>query len=155
MHFKITSLGILLILLAAFPGKLSAQQKQAGEARVYYPNGAIKGEFPYLQGRLDGTVRWYYESGALGAVMQYKNNRLHGLTQTFYENGRLRRVFRMEDNKLVGFAKYFAESGELTEVFAHRDGIPMVRWTYDSSGQVLACEPWLSQAENNILPDHV
>lgn len=131
---------VLFLILMAGASPAFAEQRQPGEARVYYSSGALKGEFPYFQGRLEGTVRWYYESGALGALLNYKQNRLDGVVRTFYESGRLNKVIRLKDNQPVGFAKYFAEDGHVTDIYVHRNGIAAVRWSYDEAGKILWCE---------------
>jgi antitoxin component YwqK of YwqJK toxin-antitoxin module len=150
----VAGLALLLTFHADLPTALG-DQRSPGEARVYYQSGALKGEFPYIRGRLEGTVRWYYESGALGALLNYKQNRLDGVTQTFYESGRLHKMIRLQNNQPVGFTKYFAEDGHLSEVYTHRNGMPAVRWSYDNTGIILGCEDLLGPAATGTPPGQV
>ena len=136
---KISRFLALFLLAAAMPVP-AVSAAAARDAKLYYESGALKGEFPYHDGKLDGTVKWYYESGALGALMDYRKNRLHGFTWTFYENGRLRKVVRLEDNRPVGHAKYFAENGALTEIQHHAGGKAVSRWIHGADGRVASCE---------------
>jgi hypothetical protein len=128
----------------AFEAAASPGGAQPRDARMYYASGALKGEFPYRNGQLEGTVKWYYESGALGALMDYRKNRLHGYTWTFYESGRLKKVVRLDNNRPVGFAKFFAEDGRLVEVQHHTGGNPVSRWVHGGDGRVAVCEELVS-----------
>ena len=41
--------------------------------RAYYPSGALKAEWSYRNGKLDGTSRFYSEKGKLWATETYQN----------------------------------------------------------------------------------
>jgi len=43
--------------------------------RAYYPSGALKAEWTYANGRLDGTCTFYSEKGKLWATETYKDGK--------------------------------------------------------------------------------
>jgi antitoxin component YwqK of YwqJK toxin-antitoxin module len=141
MGEKTRFLAVLLLLCGMAPvSAAAAAAEMPRDAKLYYESGALKGEFPYLNGQLEGTVKWYYESGALGALMNYRKNRLQGFSWTFYETGSPRRIVHLENNKPVGPAKFFSEDGHLIEVQNHIEGKPANRWKYGPDGCVDVCE---------------
>lgn len=99
--------------------------KLDGQCRLYYPDGSVKQECYYKEGRLHGPVAffsnagievascwyldgslqgkalWHYQDGALYSVQRYRDNSWHGVQQFFHPDGTLKTLLRYESGKLV------------------------------------------------------
>ena len=56
----------------------------------YYPTGKVKQEFPFSNGKIEGTVKSYYESGKLKVESPYVAGKPDGVSKEYDEEGKLR-----------------------------------------------------------------
>ena len=62
---------LILLLLIVFLSGCSEEVKQE-----YYPNGKLKSEMRYKNGKLEGMTKGYYDSGKLKAEAIFKDDKL-------------------------------------------------------------------------------
>ena len=56
---------------------------------LYYANGNIKSEIPYVDGKRNGTVINYYQNGNVNSKIDYCDGKINGYVRTYFENGDL------------------------------------------------------------------
>ena len=70
--------------------KESNPNKKDGPWVAYYPNGQLRAQGTYEDGKLDGPYVSYYENGQLEEQGNYKDGKEEGLWVYYFENGQLR-----------------------------------------------------------------
>lgn len=82
----------------------------------YHPNGQIKWEGNYQNGKLNGTDRVFDENGQLIAQTTYVDNVLKGPMRLYYPNGKLRAegIYTGEDD-LVQNLIIYTENGDIVD----------------------------------------
>ena len=60
-----------------------------GVCKSYYPNGNIKMERHYVEGKYHGDVIDYYNNGQIKSISQYKNHFINGFVKTYNKKGEL------------------------------------------------------------------
>lgn len=58
-----------------------------GNYKTYYPNGNIKEEMFFVDGKLHGVFRKYDQDGTLIEEMNFKDGKLNGTLKRYYVNG--------------------------------------------------------------------
>jgi len=67
----------------------------------YYPNGNIKAECSYKEGKLEGISLFYYPDGKIEAKEFYKDGQLTGLSKRYDRFGKLQFEEYYKDGILV------------------------------------------------------
>ncbi|MFH1622777.1 MAG: toxin-antitoxin system YwqK family antitoxin [Candidatus Omnitrophota bacterium] len=93
-----------------------------GPVKGYYPNGNLRFESYYKNGKLEGKFKFYYESGILQTEKNYKNDKEEGLCKWYYENGNLESERNYKEGKLDGITKTYHEDGTLWTEEYYKDG---------------------------------
>ena len=78
-----------------------------------YPDGKIKGELNYVNGKLNGISTMYFQSGRIKSRETYKDGILDGPSRYYYENGRLMREEYYSKGNLI-FKRIFTLDGSIT-----------------------------------------
>jgi antitoxin component YwqK of YwqJK toxin-antitoxin module len=78
-----------------------------------YPNGKIKAELRYVNGKLNGISTMYYPNGIIKARENYRDGLLDGLTKRYYEQGQLMSEEFYRHGKLM-YKRVFSLDGTLT-----------------------------------------
>ena len=108
-------------------------KKDEGFRYRYYPNGAVAGIVPLVDGKAEGMGRYFYKDGRLEAERLFKNDRQHGTTRMFWENGRLFGAFEYAMGRLVSVHGFFDPSGKSLNKGSFENGDGEV-WFYDDKG---------------------
>jgi antitoxin component YwqK of YwqJK toxin-antitoxin module len=58
-----------------------------GTTTAYHPNGKVRQEIPYVNGKANGTGKAYSDDGFIKAETSYKNNTFHGLRKIYAPRG--------------------------------------------------------------------
>ncbi len=89
--------------------------KGANRKRIVhkYPNGKVKAELIYVNGKLNGISTMYYPSGIIKSRENYSNGVLEGLANYYYENGKLMREEFYKNGHLL-FKRIFNLDGSIT-----------------------------------------
>ncbi len=78
-----------------------------------YPDGKVKGELVYVNGKLNGISTMYYETGRIKSRETYKEGVLDGPSKYYFENGRLMREEFYRKENLI-FKRIFTLDGTVT-----------------------------------------
>ena len=118
---------IIIIIVIAFTGFILYHRlKKNLDDKIYYPNGKIKIEENYRDGK---RVRYalYNDDGSLRVEMFYKDNKKHGDYKSFQSNGKVRRHYIAKEGKQEGFDKTYYSNGNLEDEVNYindkRDGL--------------------------------
>jgi hypothetical protein len=96
-HPSISLVVFLLAIIFILPSHAFAEVR-----KEYYPNGKLKFERNYINGKQEGITKVYFESGKLEAERNYKNGKLEGLEKEYYESGELKRSLTLYTNISIG-----------------------------------------------------
>jgi len=75
----------------------------------HWPNGKLKSEYSYQNGRFHGTCKGWHENGQLKYESPYQNGNLHGICKAWYENGLLEYEDCWLHDREVTKEEYFGE----------------------------------------------
>jgi antitoxin component YwqK of YwqJK toxin-antitoxin module len=84
----------LLVLLIVFLSGCSSEEVK----KEYYPNGKLKTEMRYKNGKLDGMTKGYYDSGKLKAEAVFKDDKMVSAV-CYDENGNKIECPKFNDEK--------------------------------------------------------
>jgi antitoxin component YwqK of YwqJK toxin-antitoxin module len=105
-----------------------------GFTRVYFPDGKLKMEIPFIKGLEQGYAKEYSEEGNIITLIEYKrgfiidrlkinrrdkNNLKQGRWYTFWDNGKIKQEGFYRDDKKDGYFKDYTENGDLVNVFKY------------------------------------
>jgi len=82
-----------------------------GRIIEHYPNGQLRMEGFYIDGKKDGTFKWWYESGQLGLLESFVAHQKDGVSQLWHGNGQLKQEAKYKNNKRRGSVQYWDEQG--------------------------------------------
>ncbi|MCM8796694.1 MAG: toxin-antitoxin system YwqK family antitoxin [Candidatus Omnitrophica bacterium] len=95
------------------PGRANEFGLQVGEAKGFYPDGALKFSYPLLSGKLHGACRIWYQNGVLKREEIYENGELHGLAREWFPNGKIESEQHYKRGKRDGLHRYYYQTGQL------------------------------------------
>jgi antitoxin component YwqK of YwqJK toxin-antitoxin module len=78
-----------------------------------YPNGKVKGELIYKNGKLNGISTLFHENGSIKSRENYKDGVLDGLAKYYYEGGKIMREEFYRNGHLL-FKRVFSLDGSVT-----------------------------------------
>ena len=88
-----------------------------GKAVDYWPDGHMKTEISYKDGKRNGPKTHWYENGQKLSVINYMNGKHDGLLTAWYENGQLKRTGNNVDGRMVGiWSNWYANGQKSKEV---------------------------------------
>ena len=127
---------------------LTADQKPLVMQREYYPNGRVKREASFRDGKKEGVWREFdedgnvinsqtYQKGALvGQGIVGTDGKRRGEYKEFYPDSTLRAEGLFIDGLRSGEWKFFYHNGKVQEVGSYKEGQPDGPWTwYYDNGQ--------------------
>jgi antitoxin component YwqK of YwqJK toxin-antitoxin module len=101
--------------------------KPVGTWKYYHPDGKLEQTGKYnKQGKPDGTWTWYFESGQLQREENYTNGQKDGLSEEYDENGNLVEKGEYLDGKEDG--PWIVSVGESCYKGTYRDGLRTGVW---------------------------
>ena len=84
ISIRLMTLSLLIVFFTSF---LRVEGYIENVERTYYPNGNIRTEAYYKNGKLNGQFRRYYDDGTLWEEANYTDGKLDGRSITYYKNG--------------------------------------------------------------------
>jgi antitoxin component YwqK of YwqJK toxin-antitoxin module len=82
-----------------------------GIDKAFYPDGKLKYEISYRDGRRDGMEKLFYPDGKLKSEISYRNGRRDGMEKLFYPDGKLKSETSYQNGRKSGIEKLFAPDG--------------------------------------------
>jgi len=87
--------------------------RKTGVWKGWYPNGNLKFEITFENGKQSGKASLYYESGKVSEEGIWENSRWVGAYKMYYDNGVLQHDFNFnQSGKREGPQRYFASNGQ-------------------------------------------
>ena len=83
-----------------------------GKAVAKWPDGQMKTQISYKDGKRHGLKSHWYESGQKLSEINYKYGKHHGPLTVWYENGQWMRSGNHVDGKMVGVWTHWYENGQ-------------------------------------------
>ena len=83
-----------------------------GKAVAKWPDGQMKTQISYKDGKRHGLKAHWYESGQKLSEINYKYGKHHGPLTVWYENGQWMRSGNHVDGKMVGVWTHWYENGQ-------------------------------------------
>lgn len=81
--------------------------------KEYYPNGELKSELTYRNGKLNGNACWYFTNGNKKMECNYSNGQIEGKMKSWHFNGNINREENYILNKREGKSLIYYENGAL------------------------------------------
>jgi antitoxin component YwqK of YwqJK toxin-antitoxin module len=130
------------IIFKKYPnGKLKFEHefkdgKKNGIAKDWYENGQLLGEMLFKNGNEEGLFKLFDENGDVFNEINYKNGRQDGL-QRLWHNGNLIHEINFKDGKQNGLERSWYDNGQLTWETNYKNGlIDGISRTYYQSGKL-------------------
>lgn len=89
---------VLLIIILILSFTILSFAKDNVE-KVYYDNGKLERETPYVNGLKNGMTKYYYNDGALQVEILYKDDKKEGISKGYYPSGKLAIKTLFKDDK--------------------------------------------------------
>ncbi len=124
-----------LLLTSAMP-LYGDQGISNGIHKEYYPNGKVKSEANYKNGKVEGILKEYYESGRLAFIQTVRNGKIRGLVKAYYENGKLKGEVNYVDSMQDGELKEYYENGKIKEEVTYIAGQIINIKKFDEQGNM-------------------
>lgn len=75
--------------------------KFTGTATQKHPNGAVKGQYPFVEGHLHGAVKEFYDNGQQSVETNFEHGKRHGLNRYWSKEGKLTKEQVYDHDKSV------------------------------------------------------
>lgn len=111
---------IAILLIISF---LSSCKDENDAVISYWPDGKIKSELRYTDGKLNGRCKWYYSNGNPSMEVVYSMNMLNGESTRWYENGNLEEKAYYIDNQYDGVVEEYNVFGKLVKKSTYKNGV--------------------------------
>jgi len=109
-------------------GKYDTLNREIGEWKYFFPNGNVRANGAYANGKKVGDWKYYFENGKLEQLGKYDNNLISGKWLWYYSNGVLLREEYYRKGKLDG---HYIENDSLGKVVLegdYADGLKQGKW---------------------------
>ena len=106
----------------------TADVNDANKIKEYYPNGNLKAEKTFRNGKIEGEVKEYYDSGEIQWITIFKDDKPNGVLKEFFKSGKLRMEETLQNGRLEGMRKTYYESGALRSTDYYNDGFRNGPW---------------------------
>ncbi len=143
MNQKALYIVVLFITLCIIYPAMAVEEVR----KTYYPNGKLKFEWHYKDGKREGISRLYFEGNVLAESLEeskikaeahFKNGKLDGTTREYFESGVLKEEAHFKDGKPHGITRLYTENGLLQYEWTYENGKLIRRKRYDSQGNLEA-----------------
>lgn len=91
-------------------------------SRDYYPDGSMRSEQYYFDGKLHGPSSYYSEKGQLLSRRWFIKGLVVGEAQSYYEKGQLYSLTRYSEGLLQGPQEYYYQNGILRSFYNYEKG---------------------------------
>lgn len=113
-----------------------AEDTSDGTHKYYFPNGTLKREITYQNGKVEGIYRTFYEDGSLHQERHFKNGLLHGVFKAYDEFGIPYFEMTYKDGVKHGIESGFYKSGVVEYQDVYEEGVRVSRATFDEGGEL-------------------
>ena len=118
--------------------KVEIDAAGSGKLIHYYPNGSVREEIHFADGKYHGVYKEFSEQGWVSHRSTYEHGRMHGVLHRFYENGMLQAEANYYHGRIHGRAKEFHPNGTVRLKMDYSYGNPLSSLEeYDESGKLV------------------
>ncbi len=103
---------------------------EAEQVREYYPNGKLKNEIPYVNGKIQGIKKSYFEDGSLHREEEYREGKREGVSREYFGNGALKEYETFKDDRVNGECYTNYPTGQRMKSGQCIDGKKSGKWTF-------------------------
>ncbi|MBP9855365.1 MAG: toxin-antitoxin system YwqK family antitoxin [Candidatus Omnitrophica bacterium] len=107
-----------------------------GIKKDYYPNGKLKLEAEYKDGKQNGILREYYENGQLAFIQTIRNGKVSGMVKAYYESGKLKGEVNYVDSLQDGKCIEYYENSKVKEETTFIEGQIINIKKFDEQGNM-------------------
>ena len=93
-------------------GHSNREGQYHGEYFNYWPDGAVRNQYRYVEGERDGEQLTFYENGNPESRAQYKNGKPFGMTERYYSDGTLSSRSHFNEYGQNGLYESFHKNGQ-------------------------------------------
>jgi antitoxin component YwqK of YwqJK toxin-antitoxin module len=90
-----------------------SEDKRNGKWIFYYPNGAVKSESTYVDGKQNGISKSYNKNGKVTAEIPYKDDKVNGTRILYTDEGVKQKEEQVKDNKRNGKSTTYFKNGKI------------------------------------------
>jgi len=101
-----------------------------GASTDYYPSGAEKKKFEYIDGKQQGLVTIWRENGKKESEYFAVDNIANGTYSEYFENGGINFTVNFVNDTLQGTAIYYHPNGKISQVGKFKNGLKFGKWKY-------------------------
>ena len=102
----------------------------------YWPNGKVRWERTYKDGKLDGISKQYDEAGTLREEIPFKNGKIEGIYRSYYSDGKLRTEANYKDGLKDGVETTHLRWENKKTVSTYQNGKAINTKRYDEKGRL-------------------
>jgi antitoxin component YwqK of YwqJK toxin-antitoxin module len=104
--------------------------------KEYWPDGQVKWERNYQDGKLDGISKEYGEDGTVLAEENYENGKKNGISKMYYKDGTLRTEAHYQDGIKDGLETTYLRWYNKKTVTVFEQGKAITTRRYDENEQL-------------------
>ena len=117
---------------------IDTKEPVSGIVYTNWPNGKLKSEIEWRNGKISGVIKSWYESGSIEAIGMFKDNKMEGALLRFYESGQTLEEAWAENDSIKIIKQYYP-SGILARKLHSENGKLISGECYDESGELREC----------------
>jgi antitoxin component YwqK of YwqJK toxin-antitoxin module len=126
------------------------KKKFTGLRKTKHPNGNIRSECNYLNGRREGLCKTFYEDGTIHMEVEYKDGEKEGFAKWYYSNGKLYQEINYKDGWKDGYHREYYDNGNLKSEILFKEDKPAIGLKeYTKSGKLKTDYPELIITDKN------
>lgn len=105
----------------------------------YFPNGNIKSEITYKNGKKNGPAKYYDDLGKISDEYIYVNDKLEGISKKWFYKGTISRIDSFKNNMLNGISVSFDQDNgyKLKEETYKNDTLNGLFCDFHPNGQIM------------------
>jgi hypothetical protein len=97
-------------------------KKRDGHVKKFDANGKLRADMHFRHGVLDGTSTLYYPDGKVKKEMSYRNGRKEGNWKTYDKAGHLVSNLHYHEGRLDGLCRHYYDNGKTKDEISYRNG---------------------------------
>ena len=131
MNYKKIAAVLLLVGFPLVPSLVCAEVETE-----YWPNGKVRWERTYKDGKLDGFSKEYDEAGTLREETHFKDGKKDGIYRSYFSDGKLRTEANYKDGLKDGAETTYLRWENKKTVSTYQKGKAVNTKRYDEKGRL-------------------
>ena len=119
--------------------------RSQGISKLFYPSGKIMTEWAYSDDKRNGLAIGYFENGKIKDKGYYKNDKLDGIVLKYRISGILKSEMQLSGDLPDGITKTYDSNGALEHEYTYSKGQLLLRKTFDRHGGLIRTQEYKPQ----------